>query len=480
MRRDPRYDYDYDRGYRDYNHDYDDRDNYEYDRRRRAREREYSRRPPPRKSTRDERSGGGSILGIVIRILFIIFILAFFTMPQFEPYRNTFIDYLMAGLYKYQEVPDSVDFTVERVFSIESDDYIEYSLYIPIPQNLEIDGKEAQTLVSYDQSPRYSELGGERNNQWVWNNVLETGGKSEIKIIYTFHNAKISWDISIGKSGNIDDIRRLSPNYIDRYTGDAWPVANYLDTENIDSDNDGILDTRDIDDDNDRRPDKYRIEPSNPDIRNLLFDILYEADLIDSAYDNSNIGHLNVYKVVKAIYDHIDDTCKYPTQQEMYEDSKKYGGYPKWATGTYDDRRGDCDDQSILFISLCRAAGIPAMLEIGALYDPQMDRWEGHGWANVYIPYDEEARENKDYNFVMPMVDIVNDIFLFRDPNRFSEWVDDGVKGYFNDTWVWQPSHLEKRYLAWEYFYEGSSVDTGEEFHTIEFIAHPPEQKLYI
>jgi hypothetical protein len=384
----------------------------------------------------------------------------------------------MAGLYKYQEVPDSAEFSVERIFTIESDGELDYTLYIPIPQDLEIDGEEAQKLKSYDMEPIYSELESVEN-QWIWREKLENGGRSTIKITYHFRTAKIKWDISIGKSGIIDDI---PSNVLNRYGDDAWPVADFEDTEGVDTDSDGIPDIEDVDDDNNGRPDKYRIEPSNPAIRNLLIDILNNEGIY-SGNDLSQIGHLNVYKVVDAIYDHIDRTCVYPTQQQAYQDAINYGSYPKWATGTYSDKRGDCDDQSILFISLCRAAGIPAMLEIGALYDPNMIRWEGHGWANVYIPYKEKYHAEKGIDHVTPMVDIVNDIFLFRDPNRFSEWVDDGVPGKLDPvTGEWQISHLEKRYLAWEYIRGDPSVDVDiqESYHTLEFKAFPPEEKIYI
>ncbi len=468
-----RRDYYYDDYYDDYG--YDDRDRYE-SRRQARRDDAYDRRQPPHKQ---ESSGsrGGSALGIIIRILFMILIIAFFIMPQFEPYRNTFIDYLMAGLYKYQEVPDSVEFTVQREMIIESDDYIDYTLYLPIPQNLKIDGKEAQTLKDYVHQPKYSEIQG---GQWIWHEELENGGRGSITIIYYFYTAKISWDISIRKSGTIDDIDTIAQNFKQRYLGNAWPVANYQDNEGADTDLDGIPDTRDVDDNGDLRPEKYRIEPSNPTIQSLLEEILVDEGLISYGEGIQNIGHLNVYEVVKAIYDRIDDKCSYPTIDEQYQDAAIYGGYPKWATGTWNDKRGDCDDQSILFISLCRAAGIPAMLEIGALYDIQMRHWEGHGWANVLIPYSDDYRLEKDYDYVTPMVDIVNDIFLFRDPNRFSEWVDDGVKGKFNETGIWQPSHLEDRYLAWEYYYEGSSVDTSETYTTLEFDPKPPEKNIYL
>ena len=457
----------------------------------RIKPRRYKYRP-----SRFKNDTSGGAVGVVIRIVILILFILFLILPQCEPYRNEFIDYLMKGLYKYQEVPDKVDFTVRRVFSIESDDYLNYSLFIPIPQDLKIDGKDAQVLESYLQEPHYTEL-AEGGTQWVWREEMDHGGKSKITIVYHFNNVKISWDISIGKSGVIDDVQKLSPKLVQRFTSDAWPVADYelngdadFDNDHIpnrnddDDDNDTISDDRDVDDNNDGIPDKYRIEPSNPDIINLLREILIDAELISGSNQQlPDLGHLNVYKVVDAIYDKIDDTCVYPTPQQQYEDAQTYGGYPKWATGTWNDKRGDCDDQSILFISLCRAAGIPAMLEIGALYNPQNREWEGHGWANVYIPYDSEHRGEKGYDYVMPMVDIVNDIFLFRDPNRFSEWVDDGVPGKIDpETGEWEISNIEKRYLAWEYTKGDttSNVNMAENYITIEFKAYPPEKKIYI
>ncbi len=427
-------------------------------------------------------SSGGTAASIAFRVIFIVLIVAFLILPQAQPYREDFYEYLKAGLYKYQEVPDKVDFSVERILTIESDGELEYTLYLPIPQDLEIDGMEAQTLSQVEFSKPGPVTGeGVEEKQWIWHNTLKSE-KHEIAIVYHFKNAKIEWDISITKSGKIRDI---DDRYLSRWGGDQWPVDNYNDEEAVDSDMDGIEDIDDVDDDNDGNIDKYRIEPSNPTIQKLLKDILVERDLISSStsISASEIGHLNVYRVVDAIYDYIDETCVYPNEQQMYDDSQRYGSYPKWSTGTLSDKRGDCDDQSILFISLCRAAGIPAMLEIGALYDPNMRVWEGHGWANVYIPYSTSYQSGKDIDHVTPMVDIVNDIFLFRDPNRFSEWVDDGVRGTLDpDTGEWTRSHLEDRYLAWEYTRgsSGGSVSIGEEYITLEYKAYPPEQKIYI
>jgi len=63
---------------------------------------------------------------------------------------------------------------------------------------------------------------------------------------------------------------------------------------------------------------------------------------------------------------------------------------------------GDCDDQAILLITLARIMGIPAFLQVGAIYMPEQGLfddtyWDGHvreveekigwhGWAMVYVP----------------------------------------------------------------------------------------------
>jgi len=74
---------------------------------------------------------------------------------------------------------------------------------------------------------------------------------------------------------------------------------------------------------------------------------------------------------------------------------------PYYPNETYHERVGDCDDQAILLITLCRISKIPAYLQIGCIYDPFLfaneTYWDGHvrnvqdkigwhGWAMVYIP----------------------------------------------------------------------------------------------
>jgi transglutaminase-like putative cysteine protease len=75
--------------------------------------------------------------------------------------------------------------------------------------------------------------------------------------------------------------------------------------------------------------------------------------------------------------------------------------FPFYPNETLASRSGDCDDQAILLVSFCRIIGIPAYLQIGCIYMPNVDNesstaWNGHvenvqnhigwhGWAMVYI-----------------------------------------------------------------------------------------------
>jgi transglutaminase-like putative cysteine protease len=74
---------------------------------------------------------------------------------------------------------------------------------------------------------------------------------------------------------------------------------------------------------------------------------------------------------------------------------------PLYPDETLTQRKGDCDDQSILLISMLRSLDIPAYLEIGAVLSQYIDNtdtvWDGHliisekgigwhGWAMVYTP----------------------------------------------------------------------------------------------
>jgi len=74
---------------------------------------------------------------------------------------------------------------------------------------------------------------------------------------------------------------------------------------------------------------------------------------------------------------------------------------PRYPNETLTQGSGDCDDQSILLVTLCRTLDIPALLQVGLVFDKSIESerssWGGHlnieqrgagwhGWALVYIP----------------------------------------------------------------------------------------------
>jgi transglutaminase-like putative cysteine protease len=74
---------------------------------------------------------------------------------------------------------------------------------------------------------------------------------------------------------------------------------------------------------------------------------------------------------------------------------------PRYPNETLTEKKGDCDDDAILLITLCRILGIPAYLQVGCIFllgsSESQTYWEGHvtsvlrqigwhGWAIVYIP----------------------------------------------------------------------------------------------
>jgi hypothetical protein len=74
---------------------------------------------------------------------------------------------------------------------------------------------------------------------------------------------------------------------------------------------------------------------------------------------------------------------------------------PNYPNETLDGGRGDCDDQSILLISMLRSLGIPAYLQVGVVFNDRIGSdnpsWDGHltihtegigwhAWTMAYIP----------------------------------------------------------------------------------------------
>ncbi|MFQ6053762.1 MAG: transglutaminase family protein, partial [Candidatus Bathyarchaeia archaeon] len=85
----------------------------------------------------------------------------------------------------------------------------------------------------------------------------------------------------------------------------------------------------------------------------------------------------------------------------MAEISYRNFEVPRYPGETLAGGEGDCDDQALLLIAMCRALGIPSFLQVGVVFsgaiESERTSWGGHlrikqrgvgwhGWAMVYIP----------------------------------------------------------------------------------------------
>ena len=93
----------------------------------------------------------------------------------------------------------------------------------------------------------------------------------------------------------------------------------------------------------------------------------------------------------------VSNLLDYVTKNTTYRNFET----PRYPLQTLSENLGDCDDQSILLISMCRSLGIPAYLKVGIVVNPAIQdtdtSWDGHltniadgigwhGWAMIYIP----------------------------------------------------------------------------------------------
>ena len=110
------------------------------------------------------------------------------------------------------------------------------------------------------------------------------------------------------------------------------------------------------------------ISDITPEIKNLA------SDLVD--------GEDDTYEAVVKLAIWIEDNIEYDLSDITATASQK----SSWVLA---NKRGVCDEITSLFISLCRAVGIPAKFSSGVAYTnvgEAANDWGPHGWAEVYFP----------------------------------------------------------------------------------------------
>lgn len=291
---------------------------------------------------------------------------------------------------EYRLYPESAKFTLQNHIIISSAP--DYSFDLPVPLDLNTyEGRISQIVLSVNSTPPYATVSKYSRPWMVWYNT------PNIRIYYYIKTYSIVWDYKAEDSGTVEDIPM---SLIKKYNNSEWQGKNG----------------------------RFKIDPSETEITRRANQV--------------TVGKPTVYEKVKAIYDYIVANIVYVSGYQNFE--------PKDALTVLEEGSGDCDEQSFLFASMCRAAGIPAWLELGVFYDKGSGLWTGHAWTEFYLPFNSTAGESIT-------VDVVNQQFMFRDCLRFSDYKDDGNGSHLEDYYtILTSGDLTQSYTTISYTEEGS------------------------
>jgi hypothetical protein len=281
--------------------------------------------------------------------------------------------------------PEEVQMEFSRTMTLDANGGLvtQYVMDLPRPVSVLEDGVHLQHITELDTSPHYDHYWDNGTyDTMVWEGEDLYGSISvtlTLSVIQTLHRWYLDEDAVLERE-------EVPQGLIDRYMDDEWKII--------------------VDD---------------PLIEDLRKEIVGEET--------------NVYLIARSIYDWMLENVEYPNQI--------VSGEPKSSLETYEDMEGDCDDQSILFCALARSAGVPAWLQLGAVYDRSTGELGGHGWVQMFMPT-EDGGDNVT-------IDIVNRNFLVWMPNLFCEYTDDGDAGDLRDF-----------YHAISVYYDPSTYGHGE------------------
>ena len=295
----------------------------------------------------------------------------------------------------YYNIPESIELTMVRNFTIylQDEGYSDYNLIISKPGDTPIwPQQDVGNWQTVTDFKANPAYEETEAGRMEWANRIEGQERNYIEIEYKVKINTLRPDLKPEDSGNVEDI----PEGYDMYLQDEW-----------------------------------LIEPSSPEISNL------SNQLSDGTQGN-------VIKILQNIYNYI-----------TYNYTYKQSSIPKSCDETMENMFGDCDDFSILFASIARAAGIPAWLELGripAFIDNRagcdLRDWGGHAWVNTIVPL-------KEGGFAVVNIDLANSYFMWMPAYRISDWVDDGngdnLYSYyylFSSKGTAKATYLENSYVS--------------------------------
>ena len=300
------------------------------------------------------------------KLIALILVFGLFASPQTQVLLSDGMNYWDEMNTPYYTIPETITLTYIRNFEVflEEGDKAEYTLTLSIPENRPSGFQTDQFEWQVIENLQASpSYNLTQEGRMEWRNNLTGNDRDIISLEYTATINLIRPDIKIEDSGLISDI----PDDFDIYLDDEW-----------------------------------LIEPTNPEIQNLAIQL-------------SNGTGGNVIQILKNIFDYIELNYRY-----------QKSSIPKSCPDIIVGKVGDCDDFSILFSSIARAAGIPTWLELGIIpafidtgNDCDLRDWGGHAWVNAVVPLN-------DGTITVVSIDLANSYFMWMPPYRISDWVDNG------------------------------------------------------
>tara|TARA_B100000941_G_C28499078_1_gene552848 strand:+ start:509 stop:1735 length:1227 start_codon:yes stop_codon:yes gene_type:complete len=337
----------------------------------------------------------GRLYNFIRKSVILLILTGIVIAPQTQTLVNDSLNYWDEMNKPYYNIPESIELTMVRNFTIylQDEGYSDYSLVISKPEDRPTWPQQGETswqsITDFKTNPDYNE---NEAGRMEWANRIEGQDRDYIEIEYKVKINTLRPDLTPEDSGTVEDI----PEGYDIYLQDEW-----------------------------------LIEPSSSDITNL-----------SNQLSNGTEG--NVIKILQNIYNYI-----------TYNYTYKQSSIPKSCDETMENMFGDCDDFSILFASIARAAGIPAWLELGripAFIDNRagcdLRDWGGHAWVNTVVPL-------KEGGFAVVNIDLANSYFMWMPAYRISDWVDDGngdnLYSYyylFSSKGTAKATYLENSYVS--------------------------------
>jgi hypothetical protein len=321
--------------------------------------------------------------GALVAIIAIVLVLVLLITPMVQ---SAFFDLIFSPFQR--NVPASVTFEVQRdiVVSANGGSIVNFTLDVPVIPDVEASGHQMQSVLNVSYSPEPTSLSHRYGTDWaVWKHGELSGEQSyRARMVYEMRVEAVVWDLDSSLSANLT---HLPGSLTDQYLLDEWKII-----------------------------------VSDPNIQSMADDIIK--------------GETNVYSILFAINAWMVEQIKYPNENRLAD--------PSSSVETLETKVGDCDDQAILFCALARASGVPAWLQLGAMYDTTEHEWVGHGWVQTYVPLKEGGGEKV-------IIDTVNRDFMIWKPNRFAEYTDDG-----------NGEHLYDYYYSFNCAYDPSTYLSGE------------------